>query len=157
MEFYIAQAALNMRPFRAYAAGSLAIGDTHVPEASVARFTLFGAGLMMLVVGALHLFAPQMMMREPGIALGSVNHYHVIRAAYGGAYLGIAALFLGGAMRRIDPRASLVAVALIFGGFALGRLVSIAVDGVPVALYLAVLAAEVFFMACALTALRRGD
>lgn len=122
----------------------------------MARFTLFGAGLMMLVVGALHLFFPQMMMREPGIALGSVNHYHVIRAAYGGAYLGIAALFLGGAVGRIDRRASLVAVALIFGGFAVGRLVSIAVDGVPVALYLGVLAAELLFAACAVAALRRG-
>ena len=121
----------------------------------MARFTLFGAGLMMLVVGALHLLAPQMMMREPGIELTSVNHFHVIRAAYGGAYLGIAALFLAGAIRRIDVRAALVAVVLLFGGFAFGRLYSIVADGVPVGLYLGVLAAEVFFTACALVALRR--
>ena len=123
----------------------------------MARFTLFGAGLMMLVVGALHLLLPQMMMREPGIALTSVNHFHAIRAAYGGAYLGIAALFLGGALGRIDPRASLAAVALIFGGFALGRVFSVVADGMPVALYMGVLAAEVFFAACALLALRRGE
>lgn len=119
------------------------------------RFTLFGAGLMMLVVGALHLLQPQMMMNEPGIVLSSINHFHVVRAAYGGAYLGMAALFLAGALQRIDRRAALSAVLLIFGGFALGRLVSIAVDGVPVPLYLGVLGAELFFAVCALLALRR--
>lgn len=120
------------------------------------RFTLFGAGLMMLVAGALHLVAPQMMMREPGIDLVTVNHLHVVRAAYGGAYLGIAALFLAGALNRVAARATLTAVLLIFGGFALGRVVSLAVDGVPVGLYLGVLAAEVFFAACALLAMRKA-
>lgn len=121
------------------------------------RSTLWGAGLMMLVVGALHLLAPQMMMRDPGIELSSANHFHVVRAAYGGAYLGIGALFLAGALQRIPQRAGLVAVLLIFGGFALGRMVSIALDGLPVPLYLAVLAAELFFAAAAALALRRGD
>jgi hypothetical protein len=120
------------------------------------RFTLFGAGLMMLVVGTLHLVNPQMMMNEPGIVLSSANHFHVVRAAYGGAYLGIAALFLAGALERIDVRAALAAVLLIFGGFASGRLVSLAADGLPVPLYLGVLGAELFFAACALLALRRG-
>ena len=120
------------------------------------RFTLFGAGLMMLVVGTLHLVNPQMMMNEPGIVLSSANHFHVVRAAYGGAYLGIAALFLAGALERIDVRAALAAVLLIFGGFASGRLVSLAADDLPVPLYLGVLGAELFFAACALLALRRG-
>jgi hypothetical protein len=118
------------------------------------RFTLFGAGLMMLVVGLLHLLAPQMMMRGPGIDLATVNHLHVVRAAYGGAYLGIAALFLVGALRLIDARMALVSVLLIFSGFAFGRVVSLALDGWPVPLYLAVLGAEVFFATCAAWALR---
>ncbi|HQY07417.1 MAG: DUF4345 domain-containing protein [Burkholderiales bacterium] len=120
------------------------------------RFTLFGAGLMMLVVGTLHLVNPQMMMNEPGIVLSSANHFHVVRAAYGGAYLGIAALFLAGALQRIDERAALAAVLLIFGGFASGRIVSLAADGLPVPLYLGVLGAELIFAVCALLALRRG-
>jgi len=119
------------------------------------RFTLFGAGLMMLVVGTLHLVNPQMMMNEPGIVLSSANHFHVVRAAYGGAYLGIAALFLAGALQRIDERAALAAVLLIFGGFASGRIVSLAADGLPVPLYLGVLGAELIFAVCALLALRR--
>lgn len=119
------------------------------------RFTLYGAGLMMLVVGALHLINPQMMMTEPGIVLSSVNHFHVVRAAYGGAYLGIAALFLSGALGWMGARPALQAVLLLFGGFALGRLVSIVVDGLPVPLYLGVLGAELFFAVCAVLALRR--
>ena len=94
---------------------------------------LTGAGGMMLVVGALHLIAPQMMMAEPMIELTSTNHYHVIRAAYGGAYLGIAALFLLGLFRQGLRATSLLAVTILFLGFALGRLVSIAFDGLPVA------------------------
>ncbi|MFO1292319.1 MAG: DUF4345 domain-containing protein [Rubrivivax sp.] len=120
------------------------------------RFTLLGAGLMMLVVGLLHLLAPQAMMRAPAIVLDSVNHFHVVRAAYGGAYLGIATLFLAGALGRVETRAALGAVVLIFGGFALGRIVSIAIDGLPVPLYIGVLGAELFFAASALLALRRG-
>ena len=118
------------------------------------RLTLFGAGLMMLVVGALHLINPQMMMKEPGIELSTVNHLHVIRAAYGGSYLGMAVLFLAGALGRLDARFALSAVAILFGGFALGRIVSIAADGLPVPLYLGVLGAEVFFAVCAVVALR---
>lgn len=119
----------------------------------MSRFTLYGAGLMMLVVGALHLLAPQMMMKEPGIVLSSANHLHVVRAAYGGAYLGIAALVLAGALGRVERRSALTAVALIFGGFALGRVVSIALDGTPVPLYLGVLVAELLFASCAVLAL----
>jgi hypothetical protein len=116
---------------------------------------LGGAGLMMLVVGALHLIAPQMMMNTPAIELTTVNQQHIIRAAYGGAYLGIAAVFLLGLFRRDLRHSSLLAVLILFSGFAFGRLVSLAADGVPVALYLGVLAFEVTFAALALAALRK--
>lgn len=121
---------------------------------SLGRITLAGAGAMMLVVGALHLLAPQMMMATPGVDLPTVNHRHVIRAAYGGAYLGIAALFLSGLVRPHQGRPSLLAVATIFAGFAGGRVFSLFVDGVPVALYLAVLAFETLFAILAVAALR---
>lgn len=115
---------------------------------------LGGAGAMMVIVGALHLVAPQMMMAAPGIELSSTNHLHVIRAAYGGAYLGIAALFLAGLASRPLRGAALLAVTVLFSGFAFGRLVSIGLDGVPVALYLGVLAFELSFAALAFGARR---
>ena len=61
-----------------------------------------------------------------------------------------------GALRRIDRQAALAAVVMIFGAFALGRVVSITADGLPVPLYLGVLGAELFFAGCAVLALRRG-
>ncbi|MGB3281000.1 MAG: DUF4345 domain-containing protein [Pseudorhodobacter sp.] len=123
---------------------------------NLGTIALAGAGGMMLVVGALHLVAPQMMMEAPMIELTSANHHHVIRAAYGGAYLGIAALFLLGLANRSLRASSLLAVTVLFLGFALGRLVSMAVDGLPVGLYLGVLAFEVTFAVLALVA-RRSD
>lgn len=122
---------------------------------NLGTIALAGAGGMMLVVGGLHLVAPQMMMEAPMIELTSTNHHHVIRAAYGGAYLGIAALFLLGLANRGLRASSLLAVTVLFSGFALGRLVSIAVDGLPVGLYLGVLAFEVIFAVVALVARRR--
>lgn len=119
------------------------------------KFALLGAGLMMLVVGALHLLAPQMMMKDPGIELTTINHFHIIRAAYGGAYLGMAFLFLLGAVKPDFTRFSLIAIAVLFSGFALGRIFSIAVDGLPVPLYLGVLTAEVFFTILAVLSLRK--
>lgn len=116
---------------------------------------LGGAGAMMLMVGGLHLVAPQMMMDTPAIELTSVNHHHVIRAAYGGAYLGIAALFLLGLVSRARRAFALESVSVLFTGFAFGRLVSIALDGLPVGLYLGVLAFELTFATLAFLANRQ--
>lgn len=120
-------------------------------------FSMLGAGLIMLVVGALHLLAPQMMMNEPGIELTTINHFHIIRAAYGGAFLGIASLFLLGVVKPDFTRFSLVAIAVLFSGFALGRIFSIAVDGLPVPRYLGVLAVEVFFAILAVLSWRKSN
>lgn len=120
------------------------------------KLTLLGAGLIMLVVGALHLLAPQMMMNEPKIELTSVNHFHVIRAAYGGGFLGIAALFLLGAFKPEYSRLSLMAVAVLFFGFAFGRLFSMVVDGPPVGRYFGVLATELVFAVLAVLCLRKA-
>ncbi len=121
---------------------------------NLGTIALAGAGCMMLVVGGLHLVAPQMMMEAPMIELTSTNHHHIIRAAYGGAYLGIATLFLLGLANRGLRASSLLAVTVLFSGFAFGRIVSIAVDGLPVGLYLGVLAFEVIFAVMALVASR---
>jgi Domain of unknown function (DUF4345) len=95
------------------------------------------------------------MMQDPGIALTSVNHFHVIRAAYGGAYIGIGALFFWGLARPALTDFALTAVLVLFAGFALGRVCSMVVDGMPIALYAFVLAAELFFAASALLCLRK--
>jgi hypothetical protein len=130
---------------------------TRVIKGKLGTTALAGAGAMMLVVGALHLVAPQMMMEAPAIQLTTINHRQVIRAAYGGAYLGIAALFLLGFLRDHLRAFALLSVAVLFGGFSFGRLVSIALDGMPVGLYLAVLAFEMTFAALAFSALQAEE
>jgi hypothetical protein len=125
-----------------------------VVKGKLGTIALAGAGTMMLVVGALHLVAPRMMMETPRIELTTVNHLHAIRAAYGGAYLGMAALFLLGLFRERLRAFSLLCVSVLFGGFVLGRLISIALDGMPVSLYIAVLAFEMTFAGLAFSALR---
>ncbi|MDH4450487.1 MAG: DUF4345 domain-containing protein [Rhodoferax sp.] len=121
------------------------------------KLTLAGAALMMMIVGALHLFAPQMMMNDAKLALTSASHFHVIRAAYGGAYLGIGALFAMGWFRPALASFSLLSIAIVFIGFATGRVYSMVVDGLPVPLYLGVLGAELLFSALAILALRQRD
>lgn len=119
------------------------------------KFTLFGAGLMMLIPGVLYLVDPQMMLEAPAIKLQSIDDHHLVRAAYGGAFIGTAVLFLLGAFRSAFQQTSLIAACVLLSGFALGRIVSIAVDGRPVPLYLGILAAEVFFAGLAALALQR--
>jgi hypothetical protein len=125
-----------------------------VMKRKLGTIALGGAGTVMLVVGTLHLVAPQMMMEAPAIQLATVNHLHLIRAALGGAFLGIAALFLLGLFRERMRAFALLSVAVLFAGFAFGRLVSIALDGVPAGMFLGILAFELIFAVLAFSALR---
>lgn len=123
-------------------------------KGKVATIALGGAGAVMLVVGTLHLVAPQMMMEAPAIQLTTVNHRHLIRAALGGAFIGIATLFLLGLLRASMRTFALISIAVLFSGFAFGRLVSIVLDGMPAGMFLAILAFELIFAGFAFSALR---
>jgi hypothetical protein len=118
-------------------------------------FSMAGAALMMLIPGVLYLLVPQFMLATPHIQLTSVNEFHAFRSAYGGGFLGIAVLFGAGVLFRKFEQTSLLAIVLILSGFALGRIYSMAVDGIPSPLFIAVLAAEIFFAVCAVMASRR--
>lgn len=123
-------------------------------KGKLGTIALGGAGAVMLVVGTLHLVAPQMMMEAPAIQLTTVNHLHLIRAALGGAFVGIAALFLLGLLKDRLRAFALLSVTVLFTGFAFGRLVSIALDGLPAGMFLSILAFELIFACLAFFALR---
>jgi hypothetical protein len=125
-----------------------------VVKGKLGTFALGGAGAVMLVVGTLHLISPRMMMEAPAIELTTVNHLHLIRAALGGAFLGIATLFLLGLFRDRMRTFALLSVVILFSGFAFGRLVSIVLDGVPAGMFLGILAFELTFAVLAVFALR---
>jgi hypothetical protein len=80
-----------------------------------------------------------------------------VRAIYGGMELGIGVLLALCARRREWYRVGLVAQGLALGGAAAGRLVSLAADGAPRPVTLALAALEFAGAALAAVALRRPD
>lgn len=119
------------------------------------KFTTLGAAIMMFIPGVLYLFSPQLMLNAPEIKLATANEFHVFRAAYGGGFLGMAALFGVGVWSSRAQYTSLLAIALILPGFILGRVYSILIDGWPTPLFVGVLFAELFFSVLAVIALRQ--
>ena len=80
-----------------------------------------------------------------------------LRAVYGGMELGVGALLALCARRAAWRRGGLTAQALALGGVAAGRLVSLAADGLPRPLTLALWGAELSGALLALAALRTLD
>lgn len=107
------------------------------------------------IIGLIYLFAPAFMMNSNGMVLNGITETHTIRAAYGGAFVGFGLLFLLGALYARLTEAALVALVTFMGGFALGRIFSLVVDGMPVGIYLFVLSTEIILALAALMMLRR--
>ena len=77
------------------------------------------------------------------------------RAVFGGLELGLAVFLAACARRPAAHPAGLLAAALAFGGLAAGRLLSLAVDGVPRVLTFSLWVPEILGCALTVTALRR--
>ena len=80
-----------------------------------------------------------------------------VRATYGGFELGVAAFLFWCAAREGRHRAGLIATALIVGGFGLGRLVGILIEGGATAFMWFFLAIEVGYTALAVWRLTRDS
>ncbi|WP_438028138.1 DUF4345 domain-containing protein [Sorangium sp. So ce233] len=80
-----------------------------------------------------------------------------VRAIFGGLELGVAALLAICARRPAWYRAGLTAQALTFGGLALGRLLSLALDGLPRPVTFALWGPEIAGAALAIAALRQTE
>lgn len=72
----------------------------------------------------------------------TVSAFNELRASYGGLQIGIGLLLLAGALLPSLTRPALLAQALMVGGLAAGRLVSIGLDGLPNGFVLMLLALE---------------
>ncbi|MEM8963188.1 MAG: DUF4345 domain-containing protein [Acidobacteriota bacterium] len=110
---------------------------------------LYSASLGIGLIGLGYLFAPESMYGLYGIGLETVNEANMVRAAYGGLFLGFGALFFLGARRGPLATPALVALLTFMAGFAVGRIVSVVVDGVPSPLILSLIAFEVVYAALA--------
>ena len=97
-------------------------------------------GLSALNIALQALADPQTVMSFVDVELGNVTARNSIRALYGGVNLAFALFWLYAAFRA--QREGLILGALYTGGFVLGRLLSIALDGTPGAFAMQWLAVE---------------
>jgi hypothetical protein len=88
-------------------------------------------GVVFLGLGAFNLFSPVAGMAGFEMQIASVSALNEIRANYGGMHFALGLLFLSGAFLRALKVTALLVVALFTGGLVLGRLLSLALDGMP--------------------------
>ncbi len=79
-----------------------------------------------------------------GVEIDSVNIVHIFRAVMG-LYLAMVIFWVMGATREPLRLAALYSVVVFMGGLAMGRLLSLLVDGIPVAPLVIYLVLEVGF------------
>ncbi len=83
------------------------------------------------LIGVLYLYDPNLLLARYDLETGSTGMDNMLRSAYGGIFVGAAALFLLGAIHPARRRDSLGFVAIFMIGAAIGRLASMAAVGAP--------------------------
>jgi len=91
-----------------------------------------------------------------GISVDVPNGAHIFRGIMG-LYLGMAALWILGAMNQRYERAAILSEIFFMSGLALGRLLSVLVDGQPHWLLVGYIVVEVVLAVAGIALLRRGD
>lgn len=122
---------------------------------SFARAVLALSALAFAGIGAAFLLAPADMGTHVDVALGSVTAHNDVRAVYGGLQLGVALWLALAAARGEWLRPALLAQLCVFGGLFGARLLSLALDGRPSDLALALQLAEAVALVCGGIALQR--
>lgn len=131
------------------------MGRMNTASFRLSRGFLLLCGLAFLLIGA-HTFAdPLAAMAPVELNVGTVSALNELRANYGGLQIGMGLLLLAGLWRTALTGPALLAQALLVGGLAVGRLVSLALDGQPNDLVLGLLALESVVALVSLTLLRR--
>ena len=128
--------------------------STAVPEVIAPLF--IGANLAVFFVFAVgFLFAPRYFAAQLDITLSSTSAVADLRAMYGGLSLGVGALFVLGLKNVAFRPAAVTLATLTSAGLALGRVITIVVDGMPGPLVLAFLASEIVSIAVGLWLLKQ--
>jgi hypothetical protein len=99
-------------------------------------------GTVFLGLGSINLFFPTAGMAGFEMQITTVSALNEIRANYGGMHFALGLLFLAGACRGSLRISTLLVVALFTGGLVLGRLLSVALDGMPNLFVLGLLSLE---------------
>lgn len=83
------------------------------------------------LIGLGYLYDPNLLLARYGLETGGIGMDNMLRAAYGGVSIGLAALFLTGVLRPARRRDALGLVTVIMGSFAVGRVASLLMAGSP--------------------------
>ena len=111
----------------------------------MSRFTqvfLGLCGLAFVLIGVNTFVDPLRAMSPLELNVNTVNALNELRATYGGLQIGIGLFLFAGVGRATLRRPVLLAQALMVGGLVIGRLVGIALDGLPSGFVQSLLALE---------------
>ena len=123
------------------------------------RFTfifLFLSGLLLLAIGSAILLAPHAFHASNGIVLGDDPSLLSEVRAPGGLLAASAVLILLGTFRRSSRSLAMILTVLVYGSFGLGRLLGLALDGIPSSGLVASTAIELIVAAIGLVILSRS-
>ncbi|MGH8529874.1 MAG: DUF4345 domain-containing protein [Nevskiales bacterium] len=120
-----------------------------------APWFLLLTGLVFAGIGLMGLYDPTGTVAPMGLTLADLSSRSEMRAVYGGMNLVIGLYLIAAFRNSARQMTALTIAALIMGGLALGRLLSMAVEGVPSPLILGFLAVEV--TGCVLALLLRRN
>lgn len=121
---------------------------------SLGKASLLIAAASFLVYGLAFLFAPVWAASFVGVELQRASARIDARATYGGFVLGTAIFWAMCAARAEWLRAGLVSQAVVLGGFVVGRVVGIMLDGGANAAIYVLLVGEIFGVLLAFVALK---
>lgn len=97
----------------------------------ITRGFLLVSALGFLLIGINTFRDPLAALAGVELAVNTVSALNELRANYGGLQIGMALFLLTGLIRPDMTRPALLAQMLLVGGLAIGRVVSIALDGPP--------------------------
>lgn len=120
-----------------------------------ARWLLGVSALLFIGLGVNGLLNPVGHLAPYGLELATPGWLGEVRANYGGMHLGIGLLFALGAWRVDWQRAGLAVLLVFLGGLAVGRTLSVFVDGTPPGFAIAFIVIEWVGAGLALLLLRR--
>ena len=122
-----------------------------------ARILLAVTGLVFLIHGLVCFVHPATIGFESGLAMPTPGSIIEVRAEYGGLPMALGLFFLAGAAQKIELRTSLTVMTVVVLGYAVSRIVAVAMAGGVDTYNLAAIAYEVTTAALAILASKRLD
>ncbi len=112
------------------------------------KVLLISASLGIGVVGLGYLISPQFMYGLYNIDITSTNQFNMVRGAYSGLFLSFSLLFFVGAINEKIEFPAMVSLFVFMSGFAIGRITSVVLEGMPGFRIIGLLLFELFYSIC---------